>query len=152
MTDAVPAHLHTITPSLVVTPCAEAIDWYVEVFGAVERGGRMTTPGGTIGHAEIVIGDSVIMLADEWEDFPVRSPRTLGGTTFGLFLYVDDVDALWRRAVDAVATVVAPLELQFYGDKAGRIADPFGHSWGLGQHVEDVSDEEMQRRMAELFG
>ncbi len=147
----VPDHLHSVTPSLVVTPCAEAIDWYVEVFGAEELGDRMVGPDGSVGHAEVRIGDSVVMLADEWPGFPVRSPRTLGGTTTGLFIYTDDVEPLWQRAVDAGATVVAPLEMQFYGDLAGRIEDPFGHSWGLAQHVEDVDEEEMARRVADLY-
>ena len=151
MSESVPDHLHSVTPSLVVTPCSDAIDWYVEVLGAQEVGDRMVGPDGSVGHAELRIGDSVVMLADEWPDFPVRSPRTLGGTTTGLFLYTDDVEELWRRAVDAGAIVVAPLELQFYGDLAGRIEDPFGHSWGLGQHVEDVDDEEMARRVADLY-
>ncbi|MDX1621857.1 MAG: VOC family protein [Nitriliruptorales bacterium] len=140
-----------MTPSLVVTPCAEAIDWYVEVFGAQEVGDRMVGPDGSVGHAEVRIGDSVVMLADEWPDFPVRSPRTLGGTTTGLFIYTDDVEELWQRAVDAGAVVGAPLGLQFYGDLAGRIEDPFGHSWGLGQHVEDVDDDETARRAADLY-
>ena len=149
--DPVPPNMHSVNASLVCSPCAEAIDWYVEVFGAQEIGDRRVGPYGSIGHAEVRIGDSVVMLADEWPDFPVRSPRTLGGTTTGLFIYTDDVEELWQRAVDAGAIVVAPLELQFYGDLAGRIEDPFGHSWGLGQHVEDVDDEEMARRVADLY-
>ena len=147
----VPEHLHTVTPSLVCTPCAEAIDFYKRAFGADETGPRMTGPDGSIGHAEIRIGDSVIMLADEWPDGPTQSPTTLGGSTAALFIYTDDVDALWRRAIDAGAEEVFPLEVQFYGDKSGRVRDPFGHTWGLGQHVEDVSDEEMERRMARFY-
>jgi PhnB protein len=147
----VPAHLHSVTPSLVCTPCADAIDFYTRAFGAQELGDRMTGPDGSIGHAEIRIGDSVIMLADEWPDGPTQSPTSLGGSTAALFIYTDDVDALWQRAVDAGAEVVYPLELQFYGDRAGRVRDPFGHTWGLGQHVEDVSEEEMARRMAGFY-
>jgi PhnB protein len=149
--DPVPAHLRTITPHLVCTPCAEAIDFYERAFGAEEVMPRMTGPDGAVGHAEIRIGDSVVMLADEWPDGPVRSPTSLGGTTAALFVYTDDVDALWQRAVDAGAEVVYPLETQFYGDRGGRLRDPFGHTWGLAQHVEDVSDEEMARRMAAFY-
>lgn len=148
---AVPDHLTTITPSITVTPCAEAIDWYVEAFGAEEVGPRMQGPDGVVAHAELRIGDSVIMLADEWPDGPTQSPRTLGGSTSALFLYVADVDRLWARAVAAGAEVVFPLELQFYGDKGGRLRDPFGHTWGLAEHVEDVSDDEMERRMAAFY-
>ena len=142
---------HSVTASLTCTPCAEAIDWYVRAFGATEVEPRRTGPDGLVGHAEIRLGDSIVMLGDEWPDGPVSSPRTLGGTTATLMLYVDDVDEVWQRSLDAGAEVVFPLEMQFYGDKSGRIRDPFGHSWGLGQHVEDVSDEEMQRRMAQFY-
>jgi PhnB protein len=147
----VPGHLHTVTPSLVCTPCAEAIDFYERAFGAEEISPRMTGADGSIGHAEIRIGDSVIMLGDEWPDGPTQSPTTLGGSTAALFIYTDDVDALWQRAIDAGAEEVFPLEVQFYGDKSGRVRDPFGHTWGLGQSIEDVSDEEMERRMARFY-
>jgi len=147
----VPAHLNTVTPSLVCTPCAEAIDFYVHAFGAEEISPRMTGPDGSVGHAEIRIGNSVIMLGDEWPGAPTQSPTTLGGSTAALFIYTDDVDALWKRAIDAGAEEVFPLEVQFYGDKSGRVRDPFGHTWGLGQSVEDVSDEEMERRMARFY-
>ena len=147
----VPDHLHVVTPSLVVTPCADAIEFYKAAFGAEEVGARMTGPDGTVAHAEIRIGDSVIMLGDEWPDGPTQSPSTLGGSTAALFIYSDDVDALWDRAIAAGAEEVYPLEMQFYGDKGGRVRDPFGHTWGLGQHVEDVSEEEMERRMAAFY-
>ena len=150
-TSPVPEDLHTVTPSLVCTPCADAIDFYQRAFGAEETGERMTGPDGSVGHAEIRIGDSVIMLGDEWPGGPTQSPTTLGGSTAALFIYTDDVDALWRRAIDAGAEEVFPLEVQFYGDKSGRVRDPFGHTWGLGQHVEDVSAEEMRRRMAAFY-
>lgn len=149
--NAIPGHLASVTPSLVVTPCAEAIDWYVEVLGAVEDGPRMTGPDGLVGHAEIRIGDSVIMLADEWPDGPTSSPRTLGGSTAALFLYADDIKTVWDRAIAAGAEEIYPLELQFYGDLSGRICDPFGHTWGLGQHMEDVSEDEMEQRMAAFY-
>ncbi|REK22710.1 MAG: VOC family protein [Actinobacteria bacterium] len=147
----VPAHLNTVTPSLTVTPCAEAIEFYKKAFGAEEIEPRMTGPDGVVAHAEIRIGDSVIMLGDEWPDGPTASPRTLGGSSSAIFIYTDDVDSLWKRAIEAGCEEVYPLEMQFYGDKGGRVRDPFGHTWGLGEHVEDVSPEEMERRMQEFY-
>lgn len=147
----VPERFNAVTPSLVVTPCAEAIDFYVKAFGATEIEPRMTGPDGLVGHAEIEIEGCVIMLGDEWPDGPTKSPTTLGDSTSALFIYTADVDALWKQAIDAGCTEVFPLELQFYGDKSGRLQDPFGHTWGLGQHVEDVSPEEMERRMAAFY-
>ena len=150
-TSGTPEHLQSVTPSLVCTPCADAIDFYKRAFGAEEIEPRMTGPDGMVGHAEIRIGDSVIMLGDEWPDGPTQAPTSLGGSTAALFIYTDDVDTLWKRAIDAGAEEVYPLEMQFYGDKSGRVRDPFGHTWGLGQHVEDVSPEEMERRMAAFY-
>lgn len=146
-----PQRMQSATISLTVTPCAEAIDFYVRAFGAVEIEPRMTGPDGLVAHAELRLGDSVIMLGDEWPDGPTLSPSTLGGSTAAIFLYVDDVDTLWARAVAEGAEVVYPLELQFYGDKGGRVRDPFGHTWGLAEHVEDVSPEEMEQRMAKFY-
>lgn len=151
MVDAVPAGYHTLTPSLVCTPCAEAIDFYVRAFDAEEVGHRMTGPDGSVGHAELRIRGSILMLGDEWPDGPTRSPTSLGGSSMSLFLYTDDVDAAWEQAVAAGCEVVYPLETQFYGDRGGRLRDPFGHTWGLAQHVEDVPDDEMQRRMAAFY-
>lgn len=148
---AVPDHLHSVTPSITVTPCAEAIDFYKAAFGAEEITPRMTGPDGSVGHAEIRIGDSVIMLADEWPGGPVRAPSEQNRPTGALFIYTDDVDTMWNQALAAGAEVVFPLELQFYGDRSGRLRDPFGHTWGVGRHVEDVDDEEMQRRMAAFY-
>lgn len=148
---AVPPHLSSVTASIVCTPCTEAIDFYTRAFGAEEVGERMTGPDGSVGHAEIRIGDSVVMLADEWPGGPTQSPTTLGGSTAALFIYTDDVEALWEQAIAAGAEEVFPLEDQFYGDRSGRVRDPFGHTWGLGQHIEDVSDEEMRRRMAAFY-
>lgn len=147
----VPDRLHTVTTSIVSTPCAAAIDFYERAFGAEEVGPRMTGPDGSIGHAEIRIGDTVIMLADEWPDGPTKAPTTLGGSTAALFIYTDDVDALWQRALDAGAEVMFPLEVQFYGDKSGRVKDPFGHTWGLGQQIEEVDEDEMRRRMTAFY-
>jgi PhnB protein len=150
--DPVPPNLGSVTPSIVCSPCAEAIDWYVEVFGAEEVAPRMTGPDGSVGHAELRIGGTVVMLGDEWgEDGPIVSPTTLGGSPVALFVYAEDAPEIWERALANGAEVVFPYELQFYGDEGGRIRDPYGHLWGIGRHVEDVSDEEMQRRMAAFY-
>lgn len=134
-----------------VTPCAEAIDFYVQALGAEEIEPRMTGPDGSIRHAEVRIGGSFVMLADEWPGGPTQAPTTLGGSTAALFIYADDVDALCERALAAGADVVFPLEMQFYGDKSGRIKDPFGHTWGLGQQIEELDNKEMARRMAAFY-
>lgn len=147
----IPDHMHSVTPSLTVSPCADAIEFYKDAFGAEETANRMTGPDGAVAHAEIRIGDSVIMLGDEWPDGPTLSPDSLKGSTASLFIYTDDVDALWERAITAGCEVVYPLEMQFYGDKGGRVRDPFGHTWGLGQHIEDVSEEEMARRVEAFY-
>ena len=147
----IPAGLHSLTPSLTVSPCADAIEFYKEAFGATERGDRMTGPDGNIAHAEIEIAGSVIMVADDWPDGPTKSPSVLGGSTMALFLYDADAPAIWQRAIDAGAEIVYPYELQFYGDEGGRIRDPFGHTWGIGRRVEDVDDEEMERRAAAFY-
>jgi PhnB protein len=149
--DPVPEQYGSVTPSLTVSPCAEAIEFYARAFAAVETAPRMTGPDGRVAHAEIRIGDSLVMLSDESPEAPTRSPRSLGATTAVMFVYTDDVDAMWERAIAAGATEIFPLELQFYGDKGGRIEDPFGHQWGLAQHVEDVSPEEMERRTADYL-
>jgi PhnB protein len=146
--DPVPEQYGSVTPSLTVSPCADAIEFYVRAFAAVETAPRMTGPDGRVAHAEIRIGDAIVMLSDEAPESPTRSPRTAGATTAVMFIYTDEVDAMWERAVAAGAKQIFPLELQFYGDKGGRIEDPFGHQWGLAQHVEDVSPEEMERRAA----
>lgn len=150
-TSGIPEGHHSVTPSIIASPCDEAIDFYEKAFGAEEIGQRMTAPDGTVAHAEMRIGDSIVMLADEWPDAPTSAPTTLGGSTAALFIYTDDVDTLWKQALDAGAEVVYPLELQFYGDKAGRLKDPFGHTWGLAQRVEELSPEEMEKRMVGFF-
>ena len=149
--DPVPEQYGSVTASLTVSPCADAIEFYVQAFGAVETVPRMTDPSGRVAHAEIRVGDTIVMLADETPDSPTKSPRTAGTTTAVMFVYTDDVDAMWEQAIGAGAREIYPLELQFYGDKGGRIEDPFGHQWGLAQHVEDVSTEEMERRTADYF-
>ncbi|WP_414901844.1 VOC family protein [Sphingomonas flavalba] len=146
MARPIPEGFHTLTPYLTVDDADGAIRWYGAVFDAVEL---FRLPwGDKIGHAEIRIGDSHMMLADESPESDTRSPRGLGGTTGTLLLYVTDVDAVFARAVAAGATALRPVEDQFYGDRAGRLRDPFGHEWMLATHIEDVSPEEMERRMA----
>jgi PhnB protein len=141
----IPDGYHTVTPYLYVHGAARAIDFYQRAFGATETM-RMEMPGGKIGHAEIRIGDSNIMLADEFPEMGVRGPQALGGTSVSLLLYVDDVDARVEEAVAAGATVVRPLQDQFYGDRSATLSDPFGHTWTIATHVEDIPPEEMEQR------
>ena len=124
---------------------AKAIDFYRQVFGATERL-RMDGPDGRVGHAELAIGDSVVMLADEYPEMGVRGPKSIGGTPVVLSIYVSDVDAVVATATGAGATVTRPLEDRFYGDRVAQLEDPFGHVWSVQTHIEDVSPEEMQRR------
>ena len=143
----VPEGFHTVTPYLALNNSAEAIEFYKKAFGAVELC-RLTGPDGGIGHAELKIGDSVLFLADECPQMGNRSPKTLGGTAVGLHLYVEDVDAVFARAVEAGATPQMPPADMFWGDRFGKLTDPFGHSWSVSTHVEDVTPEEMRRRSA----
>lgn len=147
----IPAGYHTATPYLIVHDAARAIDFYQQAFGATDLG-RLAMPGGKIGHAEIQIGDSRIMLADEFPDRDIRGPLTLGGTPVSLMLYVPDCDAVFHRAVSLGATVLRPLKDQFYGDRSGQITDPFGHQWSIATHMEDLTLEEIQQRAGVLFG
>ncbi|HEY2391901.1 MAG TPA: VOC family protein [Candidatus Angelobacter sp.] len=142
----IPEGYHSITPYLVVKGAAAAIDFYKEAFGATEIM-RMPQPDGRIGHAELKMGDSVVMLADEFPEMEVLGPQTLGNTSVGLLLYIEDVDKAVEHAVALGATIKKPVADQFYGDRNATIQDPFGHKWTLAVHVEDVSPEEMQRRM-----
>ena len=144
----IPSGYPRVTPYLSVNGGAAAIEFYSQVFGAAERM-RMPGPGDTIGHAELQLGDSVIMLADEAVDIGFRSPKTLGGSPVIISVYVDDVDAVVERAVQAGATLLRPVEDQFYGDRSGQFEDPFGHRWSVASHVEDVSPEEMEQRAAQ---
>jgi PhnB protein len=143
----IPAGYERLTVYLIVRGAAEAIEFYKKAFGAVERF-RMAGPDGKIGHAELQIGPSMLMLADECAEAMSRSPETLNGTTFCFVHYVEDVDAVFGRAIAAGATVMRPLENKFYGDRIGMIVDPFGHQWALMMHVEDVPPEEMEKRAA----
>ena len=146
----IPDGYHTATPYLIVTGAASALEFYKQAFGAVELF-RMAAPDGRIGHAEMQIGDSRIMLADEFPDMGFRSPQSLGGTPVGLMLYVEDVDARFSRAVAAGAKVVRPVKDQFYGDRSGTLTDPFGHSWTLATHIEDLTMAEVQKRSESQF-
>lgn len=147
----IPEGYHTVTPYLIINGAARALDFYKKAFNAVETV-RMPGPDGRIGHAEIKIGDSHVMLADESPEMGHKSPQTLGGTPVSLALYVEDVDGFVDRAVKAGAKLMRPIEDQFYGDRAGGLQDPFGHDWYIATHIEDVSPEEMKRRSKEKFG
>ena len=141
----IPEGYHSVTPYLIVKGGAKALEFYKQAFGATELL-RMAGPDGKVGHAEIRIGDSIIMLADEAPERKAVSPQTLGGSPVLIHLYVDDVDGVFRRAVAAGATVERAVEDQFYGDRTGGITDPFGHRWYIATHKEDVAPEELKRR------
>jgi PhnB protein len=144
-TKPIPEGYHTATPYLVARDAAAAIEFYKRAFGAKEMM-RMAAPDGRIGHAEVTIGDSRIMISDEYPEMGARSPKTLGGTPVSIYLYVDDVDAVAGRALAAGAKAVRPVEDKFYGDRAGMLEDPFGHTWHVATHKEDLSAEELRRR------
>ncbi len=144
-TKAIPEGYRTATPYLIVKGAAEAIDFYKRAFGATELL-RMADPQGRIGHAEIKIGDSVIMLADEHPAMGYRGPRSLGGSSVSILLYLENVDGVFERAIKAGAKAQRAVADQFYGDRSGTLEDPFGHVWTVATHVEDVPAEELQRR------
>jgi PhnB protein len=143
----VPPGYHTITPYLIVDGAHEALEFYRKAFGA-EILFRMPM-GEKIGHAEFRIGDSIVMISDEWPDMGYLGPGKRGGTTVSLMVYLEDVDAAFQRAVDAGCTVEQPVEDQFYGDRSGTVIDPFGHKWSLATHIEDVEPGELKKRMEE---
>jgi PhnB protein len=145
----VPEGFHTATPTLIVRNAADAIEFYKKVFDAEERM-RMPSPDGKIMHAELKIGDSIIFLSDEFPNMGGKSPQTLGGHSGGVYLYVPDVDDVYRRAIAAGGKSSTPVTDMFWGDRHGNFTDPFGHSWGVSTHTEDVSEEEMGKR-AEAF-
>jgi PhnB protein len=147
MADPIPSDYPRVTPYLIVDGASAAIDFYSSVLGAVERM-RMAGPDGKVGHAELGIGDSVIMLADEHLDMDVRGPRTVGGSPVTLHVYVENADDAFERAVQAGAKSLRPVEDKFYGDRSGQFEDPFGHRWDVATHVEDVAPEEMSKRAA----
>lgn len=150
MARPIPEGYHSVTPYLIVKGAAAAIDFYKRAFGATESV-RMPGPDGKIGHAEIRIGDSTIMLADEYPDMGYRSPQSLGGAGVSLMVYVEKVDETFKRALAAGAKELRPIADQFYGDRSGTLQDPFGHVWTVSTHVEDVPPEEMRRRSEEFL-
>jgi PhnB protein len=149
-TKPIPEGYHSVTPYLAVDDAAKAIDYYKKAFGAKERM-RMEAPGGKIGHAELEIGDSLVMLSDPFPQSSSKPPKELGGTSGGVFMYVEDVDGVVKRAVDAGATVTMEVADQFWGDRFGTITDPFGQSWSIATHVEDVPPDEMAERAKEAM-
>jgi PhnB protein len=153
--DPVPSHLHSVTPRLVVNAGAEAIDFYRAAFGAEAVGERFTAPDGTLIHAEVRIGDSIVMITEQAGDngAPAQAPPSTGGIVTAIMAtYWPNVDEVWERAVGAGAEVIFPLADQFYGERGGRLRDPFGQQWMLSQRIEQVSGEEMARRAAQLSG
>jgi len=147
----VPAGYHTLTPYLIVRGGANALEFYKKAFGAEELY-RLDMGGGKLGHAEMKIGDSIVMLADEQPEMGFKSPQSYGGTPVSLLVYVENCDASLQQAVSAGAKVTRPLADQFYGDRSGTVVDPFGHMWTLATHKEDLTPEELQKRAAELHG
>jgi PhnB protein len=149
----IPDTYRRVTPCLIVQGGVKALKFYAEVFGATERM-RFPGPGGTVAHAEIQIGDSVVIIEDESPEQGSKAPPpgAVAGSPSSLFIYVEDVDAVVARAVELGATLQRPSQDQFYGDRDGHIVDPFGHGWTVATHVEDVAPEEMMRRMVELYG
>jgi PhnB protein len=151
MVKPIPDDYPQVTPSICVDGAAAAIDFYRQVFGATERM-RMDGPDGKVAHAELQLGDSIIMLGDEVPEMGVRGPRSVGGTPVTISVYVEDVDATFERAVSAGAKALRPVEDQFYGDRSGQFEDPFGHRWSVASRVEDVSPDEMAKRAAAAMG
>ena len=147
----IPDGYHTVTPYLIIKGAADAIEFYKKAFGATELF-RMPQPDGKIGHAEIKIGDSPIMLADEFPEMKYFSPKTLGGSAVSILIYVDDVDSVFTQAIAAGGEEQRPVEDKFYGDRGGSLVDPFGHIWHIATHTEDVSPEEMEKRAAAAHG
>jgi PhnB protein len=142
---------YTVTPHLVVRDAAAASEWYQRALGATERG-RIPVPGGRFMQIELRFGDSTVMIADEFPELGVVSPRSVGGTVGALVIHTDDVDALWRRALKAGAKVSVPLQEMFWGDRHGEIFDPFGHRWGLAQHLRDVPADQIRAAAVAMFG
>jgi len=147
MAKPIPDEYPRVTPYLYIDGASAAIDFYCAVLGASERM-RMAGPGDRVGHAELQLGDSMIMLADENPDMNVRGPKSVGGTPISLHVYVEDADDVFERAIKGGAKELRPVEDQFYGDRSGQFEDPFGHRWNVATHVEDVPSEEMERRAA----
>ncbi len=151
MAKPIPDGYPRVSPYLIVDGANSAIDFYISVLGAKERM-RMPGPDNKVGHAELAIGESLIMLADEFPDMGARSPKSIGGSPVTVHVYVEDVDATVALAVKAGAAITRPVEDKFYGDRGGEFVDPYGHRWSIATHVEDLSPEEMQLRMGEMPG
>lgn len=147
---AIPDGYHAVTPYLFIKGAGRAIEFYKKAFGAKERL-RLDMPGGGVAHAELEIGNSVIMMGEECPAMEAKSPQSIGGSPVMIHLYVDDVDAVFKRAVSEGAKVLQPLEDKFYGDRSGSVTDPFGHLWGIATHKEDVPPDEINRRAAAMF-
>lgn len=150
MVQPIPVGYHTATPYLIIKNAAAAIEFYKKAFGAIEQM-RLVQPDGKIGHAEIKIGNSVIMLADEFPEMGAKSPEAFGGSPISILLYVENVDEMFQKSINAGAIVKQPLENKFYGDRMGTITDPFGHCWSIGTHIQDVSPEEIKQRMEKMY-
>jgi PhnB protein len=150
MTKPIPDGYPHLCPYVIVDGASEAIDFYCSVLGASERM-RMPAPDGKVGHAELTIGDSLLMLADQAPEVDARAPAAVGGSPVTLNLYVEDVDAVFEKALAAGAKELRGLENHFYGDRSGQFEDPFGHRWNVSTHVEDVPPDEMERRAAEMY-
>ena len=148
-TKSIPDGYHSVTPYLIVKGAAAAIDFYKHAFGATELM-RMPSPDGRIGHAEIKIGNSALMLADEHPQMGYKSPQSLGGSAVSMMVYVDRVDEVFKKAMEKGAKELQPVKDQFYGDRSGTLQDPFGHTWTIATHIEDIAPEEMRKR-AEKF-
>jgi PhnB protein len=147
---AIPKGYHTVTPSIVVSSAPKAIEFYKKAFGAEEQG-RFAGPDGRIMHAEIKVGDSVIMMADEMPEHGAKGPQSYGGTPVSFFIYQENVDAAWKRALDAGGKAIMPLADQFWGDRSGCIEDPFGHHWWLSQRIKDLTPDELRKAADEFF-
>ena len=147
---AIPDGYHSVTPYLICKNAAAAIEFYKQAFGATELY-RLDGPGGSVAHAEVKIGDSRVMVSDEWPDFGALGPEARGGTPVGFCLYVEDCDAAFDRAVAAGGRVEKPVQDQFYGDRSGTVIDPAGHKWTISTHIEDVKPEDLHRRMEEAM-
>lgn len=147
----IPDGYHSIMPYLIVKGAADAIEFYKKAFGATQRM-CLSGPGGTVMHAELMIGNSVVSLADEFPDMNVLAPQSPGSSGVGICLYTENVDQVVEAAVAAGATIQRPVQDQFYGDRSGTLVDPFGHQWTIATHIEDVTEEEINRRMAEMHG
>lgn len=146
----IPAGYHSVTPYLIIKNAAEALEFYKRAFGATEAL-RLEAPDGSIAHAEVMIGDSHVMLGEQNEDMGFLGPKAIGGTPVSLLIYVENVDELFARAVKAGAKELQPVTDQFYGDRSGRIEDPFGHLWSIATHIEDLTQEEIDRRFADIM-